>query len=158
VHNAATVIALDFSEQPEISPYRVHASTDGSFTLEPADAAIDKDVKYHDHSISRRSRLENWKAGASATYPLYVENASTYTVEIEVAAEKLDDRTIFFLSVGDEQVPLELKSTGGQRKWDVLRSNPIKLPAGEIMLQLGCTSKKGKAYIAFSTLTLSPVH
>lgn len=157
VHESATVIALDFSEKPEISPYRIHASTDGSFVLEPADAEIEKGVKYHDHSIARRSRLEHWLAGAWVTYPLYVEKASAYRVEIEVAADKLDDGDIFLLSVGDVQLPLELKSTGGPRAWNVLQCAPIELPAGEIRFELKCTERSGTGYAAFSTITLNPV-
>ena len=79
VNASATVLALDFEKAPVVAPYRVYAATDGSFKLEPADASI-KSAKYHDNEMFKRSNIDSWKAKSTATYPLQVEQAGSYSV------------------------------------------------------------------------------
>jgi len=156
VHEAATVIALDFNQKPDAAPYRVYASTDGTFSLEPADAVV-QGAKYHDHHLRRRSCLDSWEASGHAAYPLQVENARTYEVEIDVATDKLDEGDTFMFYAGNEKVPLTLKSTGGSDKWKVLEAAAIRLPAGATEFKLRCETRQGDAQISFSTITLKPV-
>lgn len=157
VHEAATVIVLDFDQKPETAPYRVHASTDGSFMLEPADAVVQSGVKYRDHGLGWRSRLEDWKAGGSVSYPLQVEKPGRYRIEIAAAIDQLIEGDAFVLSVGASQVQLQLEKTGGRKSWKTLKSGVIALPAGETSLQLLCESREGKSRIALSTLILKPI-
>jgi len=156
IHETATVLALDFKDKPRVSPYRIYASADGSFSLEPEDAALRRGVRYDYQHLGHRSRLYRWiKDGAAASYPIRVEKAGTYSVEISAAAEGVDGKS-FTLSVGGGALALPLQATGGVREWKVFPSGSIRLPAGESTLTLACKGGDGNDNIAISTLVLRP--
>jgi alpha-L-fucosidase len=156
VHEAATVIALDFEREPEVSPYRVHASNDGSLVLEPADATVAPGAKFRDHGMFSRSCLEAWKKSGKASYPLQIDAAGRYSVEIVMAGKKPLDGVGFELCIGGRQWPVKLKDTGGLKEWETVSMDAIDLPAGEVTLELRCTAKSGKGDVVFSTITLRP--
>ncbi|TWU34572.1 Alpha-L-fucosidase [Novipirellula aureliae] len=156
VHDAATVIAIDFDQVPSVAPYRVHAATDGSFDLEPADATV-KDAIYHDHEMHRRSCIDSWKANAEAQFPLQVEKSQSYAVQIEVAADKIKDNATFALSAGEAQRSFEVKSTGGGEVWKTLDAGSIELPSGPITLTLRCATIDEASILKLATITLKPV-
>ncbi len=157
IHSAATVIALDFSEKPTVAPYRVYSSTDGSFTLEPADAVVEGKVSFKDHGLGRRSRLEGWGEKGKASYLLQLEEAATYDLEISIAVNKLGASDSFFITVGDEKATIPLEKTGGNKKWKTISCGSIRLPKGATVLQLHCAEKMEKKPVALSTITLKSV-
>lgn len=157
VHSAATVIVLDFDTKPDVAPYRVYASTDGSFTLEPADGLKRDGVKYYDNGLHRRSRLEGWKADGYAAYPLQVERPGRYRVVVAAGIEEPAHEGAFVLRAGKAEMELRLKPTGGMRKWKDLKCGTIDLPAGEVELELKCVEPEGQGGIALSTIMLEPV-
>ena len=156
VHPAATVLALDFEQAPVVAPYRVHAAIDGSFMLEPADALV-KGAKYHDNEMFRRSNIDSWKAKSKATFPLQVEKAGRYEVQIEVATDRLKEDAEFVLSVKDFEQNFMIKSTGDPKEWESLSAGSIELPAGKVELQLRCKSIVKKGIVKVATMTLKPV-
>ncbi|MEE9368876.1 MAG: alpha-L-fucosidase [Pontiella sp.] len=156
VHVAATVIALDFYSKPKVGPYRVHASTDGSFTLEPADAVVEEKVAFKDHGLGSRSRLEGWEKNGRASYRLQVEEAGTYSVEIAIAVDGFGDADSFSLSAGDEKIKIPLEKTGGKKKWKTVQCGSIRLPAGEVVLDLQCAERGKGNSISLSTILLKP--
>ena len=156
IHAAATVIALDFSTEPKVAPYRVYASTDGSFTLEPADAVVEGKVSFKDHGLGRRSRLEEWGKRGKASYSLQLEESAIYNLEISIAMNQLGSTDSFILSVGDEKIQIPLEKTGGEKKWKTISCGSIRLPKGAIVLDLSCLEKE-QLPVALSTITLQPV-
>jgi len=156
VHTAASVIVINTDQAPKVSAYRINPSPNGSFTLEPSDSTTQNGVKYNDHTINKRSQLNNWKKAGVATYPLRVDTASTYSIEIEAAINQLEAGYEFVLSVGKIKVPLTLKTTGGKQSWKTLAAGSISLPSGEIELKLHCNSRQGSGEIAISTIKLKP--
>jgi len=155
IHAAATVLALDFSGQPDVAAFRVVPSEKGVFTLEAADAVVEG-AKYHDHEMTRRSCLDSWTASGRAVYPLQVEKARKYKVEIELAAEQLNAGDKFVLRIGDVEVPLKLQSTGDANDWKVIQAGNIRLPAGANELELRCLSREGDSPISFARIVLKP--
>jgi alpha-L-fucosidase len=156
VHPAATVIVINIDQAPKVNAYRINPSTDGSFTLEPSDSTTQNGVKYNDHSLRERSQLNNWKKGGVATYPLRVDTASTYSIEVEAAINDLEAGNKFVISVGKIKVPLTLETTGGKQSWKTLKAGSISLPLGEIDLELHCISRQDSGEIAISTIKLKP--
>ena len=155
VHAAASVLALDFGKTPVVAPYRVYAATDGSYLLEPADAAI-KGAKYHDNEMFRRSNIDSWKVKSTATYPLQVETAGKYDVQIDVATDRLESDAQFVLRVGDVEQPISIGSTGGPKDWKNLSVGSIELPAGKVELQLTCKSIAKKGVVKVANISLRP--
>ena len=156
VHTAASVIVINTDQAPKVTTYRINASTNGTFILEPSDSTTKNGVKYSDHTINKRSQLNNWKKGGVATYPLRVDTASTYSIEIEAAINKLEAGNEFVLSVGKIKVPLTMEATGGKQNWKTLKAGSISLPSGEIELKLHCISRLGTDEIAISIIKLKP--
>ena len=155
VNAAATVLAFDFDQAPDVAPYRVYAATDGSFMLEPADAMV-KGAKYHDNEMFRRSNIDSWKAKSEATFPLQVEKAGSYQVEIEVATDRLKDDAEFVISVGDVEQPVAVKSTGDPKVYESISAGSIELPAGKVELELRCKSIVKKGIVKVASVTLKP--
>ena len=153
VNAAATVVALDFDKAPVVAPYRVYSATDGSFVLEPADASI-KSAKYHDNEMFKRSNIDSWKAKSTAIYPLQVEQAGKYSVEVEVATDRLKEDANFVLSVGDVELPCSVTPTAGPKDWQKQSLGSIELPAGEIELKLQCKSIAKKGVVKIATVSL----
>ncbi len=153
--DAATVIALDFDEAPVVAPYRVYSAADGAFKLEPADASV-KAAKYHDNEMFQRSNIDSWKADSSATYPLQVEKAGDYSVEAEIATNRLTEDANFVLSAGGVEHPCVVKPTGGPKKWKQLSLGSIKLPEGKVELRLQCKSIVNKGVVKIATMSLKP--
>ena len=153
INAAATVLALDFDKAPKVAPYRVYGATDGSFVLQPADASI-KSAKYHDNEMFKRSNIDSWKAKSTATYPLQVEQAGTYSVEVEVATDRLKEDAKFVLSVGDTKLPCVITPTGGPKDWKKQSLGTIKLPAGKVELKLECKSIVKKGVVKIATVSL----
>jgi len=153
---AAIVVALDFSEEPVVAPYRVYGATDGSFLLEPADASI-KSAKYHDNEMFKRSNIDSWKAKSSATYPLQVEKAGTYSVEIEVATDRMEEDAEYVVSVGGVEIPCVVTPTGGPKDWKKQVLGSIELPAGKVELKLECKSIAKKGVVKIAVVSLKPV-
>jgi len=154
--DAATVVALDFAETPVVAPFRVYSAINGSFVLEPADASV-KAAKYHDNEMFSRSNIDSWKAKSTATYPLQVEKAGEYSVEIEVATKGLTEAANFVLSSGGVEQPCVVKPTGGPKKWKKQVLGSIELPAGKVELKLQCKSIVKKAVVKIATVSLQPV-
>ncbi len=155
VHPAATVIALDFNQTPTVAPFRIHAATDGSFTLEPTDATV-KNAKYHDNEMFSRSNIDSWKANSKATFPLQVETAGKYEVQIELAAHKLAPGAEFIISAGDAKYPFKVPSTGGPKAWKKINAGSLDLPAGKIEFQLSCKSIAKKGVVKVVSITITP--
>ena len=155
VHPAATVIALDFNQTPTVAPFRIHAATDESFTLEPTDATV-KNAKYHDNEMFSRSNIDSWKANSKATFPLQVETAGKYEVQIELAAHKLAPGAEFIISAGDAKYPFKVPSTGGPKAWKKINAGSLDLPAGKIEFQLSCKSIAKKGVVKVVSITITP--
>ena len=156
VNVAATVVALDFDQSPAVAPYRVYAATDGSIELEPADAVV-KGAKYHDNEMFRRSNIDSWKAQSTATFPLQVETAGKYEVQIDVATDKLKSDAEFVLSAGDVKLPFGIGASGGPKVWKNLSVGSFELPAGKVELQLRCKSIVKKGVVKVANMSLRPV-
>lgn len=152
---AATVIALDFAEAPVVAAYRVYGTADGSFVLEPADAST-KAAKYHDNEMFRRANIDSWKAKSSATYPLQVAKAGKYSVQVEVATDRMKEDAKFVLSAGDVELPCSVTPTAGPKDWQKLSLGSIELPAGKVELQLQCKSIVAKGVVKVATVSLQP--
>ena len=155
VHPAATVIALDFDQTPTVAPFRIHATTDGSFTLEPADATV-KNAKYHDNKMFSRSNIDSWKANSKATFPLQVETAGKYEVQIELAAAKLNPKAEFMLSAGDAKHVFKVAATGGPKAWKKINVGSLDLSAGKVEFQLSCKSIAKKGVVKITAIALKP--
>ena len=156
IHDAATVIALDFDQAPDVAPFRIYAANDGAFTLEPADASL-KGVKYHDNEMFQRSHIDSWKANSNARFPLQVEAARTYEVQIELATNRLKSKADFVISVGDVEHSFKVGPTGGPKQWKTVSAGTLDFPAGPVEIQLSCKSIKGDAVIKVAKLILRPV-
>lgn len=152
---AASVIALDFSEEPVVAPYRVYSAADGAFELQPADALV-KAAKYHDNEMFKRSNIDSWKAKSSATYPLQVEKAGKYSVEIEVATDRMKEDAKYVLSVGDVKLPCVVTPTGGPKDWKKQVLGSIEIPSGKVELKLECNSIVKKGIVKIATVSLRP--
>ena len=159
VHTAATVIALDFDQAPEVAPFRVYAAADGTFTLQPADASLKGGAKYHDNEMFNRSNIDSWKANSNARFPLQVETAGRYEVQVELAANNLQGPAEFEIAVGDAKRAFKVKPTGGKKNWKTISAGSLDLPAGPIEFQLACKSiaiAKG-GLVRVVTITIQPV-
>lgn len=156
IHDAATVIALDFDQAPDVAPFRIYAANDGAFTLEPADASL-KGVKYHDNEMFQRSHIDSWKANSNARFPLQVEATRTYEVQIELATNRLKSKADFVISVGDVEHSFKVGPTGGPKQWKTVSAGTLDFPAGPVEIQLSCKSIKGDAVIKVAKLILRPV-
>lgn len=156
VNAAATVIAVDFEETPVVAPYRVYAATNGSFTLEPADAIVNK-AKYHDNEMFKRSNIDSWKVNSNATFPLQVETAGKYEVQIEIATDRLESDAEFELSAGNANHTFKVGSNGNPKAWKAISAGSIELQGGKAELQLTCKSIVKKGVVKVATITLKPV-
>jgi len=153
--DAAAVVALDFDEAPVVAPYRVYSAADGSFNLEPADASV-KAAKYHDNEMYKRSNIDSWKAESSATYPLQVEKAGKYSVEIEVATDRMKENAKYLVSIGDVELACVVTPTGGPKDWKDQALGSIELPEGQVELKLQCKSIVKKGVVKIAAISLKP--
>ena len=155
VNPTATVIALDFGEAPVVAPFRVYAATDGSFTLEPTDAVL-KNAKFHDNEMFSRSNIDSWKENSHAKFPLQVETAGKYEVQIEYAGAELKPDTKFVLTAGDAELDFKVGRTGGPKQWKTISAGELKLPAGKTELQLTCKSIVKSGVVKVVKTSLKP--
>lgn len=155
-HPSAGVVMLGFNERPSVAPHRVHARKDGTFELRPGDAVVESRLNLRGRSHLQPEKLEHWRTGSRARFPLFLEGKGTYTVHVTAATRKFDERNEYYLKAGDREVPLELAETGGLGQRRVFRAGPIVLPAGKTDLTLGCGLQSRLSDLNIFTVELKP--
>ena len=89
--------------------------------------------------------------------PLQVEKAEKYSIEIEVATDRMKEDAEYAVSVGDVELPCVVKPTGGPKDWKKQVLGSIELPAGKVEFKLECKSIVKKGVVKISAIALKPV-
>ena len=124
--------------------------------MEPTDAIL-KNAKYHDNEMFSRSNIDSWKKDSHAKFPLQVETAGMYEVQLEYAGAKLKPDAEYVLTAGGAEFDFKIGATGGPKKWKEVSVGKLELPAGKVELKLTCKSIVKSAVVKLVKIRLMPV-
>ena len=103
-----------------------------------------------------RSNIDSWKENSHAKFPLQVETAGKYEVQIEYAGAKLKPDTKFVLTAGGAELEFKIGRTGGPKKWKEVSVGELELPAGKTELRLTCKSIVKSGVVKVVKIRLKP--
>jgi len=152
-----TVVQIDVTGVPEVTPFAVAPAADGSIACMAADAIVTGSIQYED----RFANLGWWRDMAStASWPVAVPAAGTFDATIDYAASaecggtgewqvRVDGQTVASGTV-------ELPGRGGWGDFAAVPLGRVSLPAGKCEFLVKAARKAGDSFINLRRIDLRP--
>lgn len=157
VDDDATVVRIAIAGLPQVEPFAVRPSADGSIACMAADALVTGSIQYED----RFANLGWWRDMAStASWPIALPSKGTFDATIDYAASAECGGT------GEWQVRIdgkpvatgmvELPGRGGWGDFTTVPLGRIALPAGKCEVLVKASRKAGDSFINLRRIDLRP--
>jgi alpha-L-fucosidase len=160
VNPACTVIEVVLDGDPVVMPFRVHAAADGAFSLTPHDATLHGEglrVERVGAVGDVRYNIGYWLDAAQyVSWPLQNVAARDYKVVAEIACKDTAAGAELEFLCGDKRLPFTAPATGGWQEYREVELGRLRVPAGDVTVELRACSKPGEAVLNLRLLRLVP--
>jgi alpha-L-fucosidase len=130
------VVVLDVPGKLDVLPFAIRVGAAGATEL-GAEAAVIDGHTLRVERMDGKANLAYWTAaGDAATWPVRVEKAGKYQVEMEYSCADVSAGNSFVLTIGAAKIEGEVAGTGAWKDFKTLAVGTVEIGAGDMEVRL----------------------